>query len=177
MKRFMYAVAIAGLVLMFAFYTLMVITKIYAFVTLGITAMTICYHFTVRLVIGNILDVVKLSRFDPRSWRFRELRFEKKLYKAIRVKKWKKFAPTYDDKKFDLSCNSTEDVIGETCRADSVHWLCAAASLASIALSSVFGSLPAFLITGILGALFDLIFVIIQRYNRPRLMKYASKKG
>lgn len=177
MKRFMYAAAAFSLVLMFVFFFLMVNTSKNIFLTLGITSMTICYHFTVRLVIGSIMDSIKLSQFKPESGRFRERRFEKKLYKALRVKKWKKFAPTYDDGKFDLSKNTTESVIGETCRAESVHWLCAAASLVSIAFVSVFGSLPAFLITGILGALFDLMFVIIQRYNRPRLLRYAAKKG
>lgn len=176
MKRFMFSAATASLVLMFAFFIFMVNTSKHIFLTLGITSMTICYHFTVRLVIGSIADRVKLSQFKPGSWRFRERGFEKKLYKALRVKKWKKFAPTYDDSKFDLSKNPTENVIGETCRAESVHWLCIAASLVSISFAAVFGSLLAFLITGVLGALFDLIFVIIQRYNRPRLMRYAAKR-
>ena len=68
-------------------------------------------------------------------------------------------------------------MIGETCRAECVHWMCAAASLVSISFALVFDSLPAFLITGIAGALVDLVFVVIQRYNRPRLMRYAAKRG
>lgn len=177
MKRFMFSAAVASLVLMFAFFFLMVYTKKYVFTTLGITSMTICYHFTIRLVIGSIMDKISLMQFNPDSWRFRERKFEKKLYKALHVKKWKKFALTYDNSKFDLSKNPTEDVIGECCRAESVHWLCIAASLVSISFTAVFDSLLAFLITGIAGALFDLIFVMVQRYNRPRLLRYAAKKG
>lgn len=180
MKRFMFIAAGASLALMFVFFIIMVNVRVVAtqnvFLTLGITAMTICYHFTIRLVIGGIMDRLKLSNFQPSAWRFRERKFEKKLYKTIRVKKWKKFAPTYDDSKFDLSHSTTENVIGETCRAESVHWMCAAASLASITFAAIFESLPAFLITGIAGALFDLLFVIIQRYNRPRLIRYAAKQ-
>ena len=161
---------------MFVFFTLMLITGKNFFATLGITAMTIGYHFTVRLVIGGVMDRVKLSKFRPEAWRFRERRFEKKLYKVLRVKKWKKFAPTYDDGKFDLSYNTTKNIIGETCRAENVHWLCIVASLASIAFSITFGALAVFIVTGVLGALIDLMFVIIQRYNRPRLMRYAAKK-
>lgn len=181
MKRVMYTVAAVSLVLMFAFFIIMVNVRVIStknvFLTLGITAMTVCYHFTIRLVIGSVLDRINILKFNPGAWRFREHKFEKKLYKAIRVKKWKRFAPTYDDSKFDLSLNPTETVIGETCRAESVHWLCAAASLVSIVFAVQFGSLVVFLITGIAGALFDLAFVIIQRYNRPRLMRYASRKG
>ncbi|MDE6727234.1 MAG: hypothetical protein K2J80_04760, partial [Oscillospiraceae bacterium] len=51
-----------------------------------------------------------------------------------------------------------------------------AASLASITFAFVFGSLPAFLITGVLGALVDLVFVIVQRYNRPRLIRCAAMR-
>lgn len=177
MKRIMYIVAASSLALMFLFFILMVKTSKNVFMTLGITFMTIGYHFTARLVIGVLMDIIDLSQFRPGSFRFRERKFEKKLYKLLRVKKWKKFAPTYDERKFDLRERSTESVIGETCRAESVHWLCAVASLVSVTFAKLFGSLPAFLITGILGALVDLAFIIIQRYNRPRLMRYASKKG
>ena len=161
---------------MFVFFILMSNTHKNVFLTLGITSMTICYHFTMRLVIGSVMARISLSQFDPDSFRFRERGFERKLYKALRVKKWKKFAPTYDDNLFDLTKNPIDNVIGETCRAESVHWLCAAAGLASIALTSVFGSLIAFLITGIISALVDMVFIVIQRYNRPRLMRYAAKR-
>lgn len=181
MKRLMYIIAGASLALMFTFFILMVnIPKIAAknvFLTLGITFMTICYHFTARLVIGTLMDVISLSQFDPESWRFRELKFERKLYKILRVKKWKRFMPTYVNGKFDIAEKPIDNIIGEVCRAESVHWLCIAASLASITFAMPFGSLLVFLITGIAGALFDLMFVIIQRYNRPRLMRYAAKKG
>ena len=177
MKRFMYTAAGVSLVLMFVFFIFMVNTSKGIFLTLGVTSMTICYHFTARLVIGSIMDKIDLSQFKPGSWRFRERKFEKKLYKAIRVKKWKRFAPTYDDSKFDITRNSAETVIGETCRAETVHWMCIAASLVSISFALIFDSLPAFLITGIAGALVDLVFVIIQRYNRPRLKRYAAKRG
>lgn len=177
MKRFMYIAAAASLALMFAFFILMVNTWKNIFLTLGITCMTICYHFTSRLVIGSVMDRIKVAQFKPASWRFRERGFERKLYKAIRVKKWKRFMPTYDDSKFDLSQTSVEVIIGETCRAESVHWLCIAASLASITFAMPFGSLAVFIATGAAGALFDLMFVIIQRYNRPRLVRYAAKKG
>ena len=43
-----------------------------------------------------------------------------------------------------------------------------------------FGAYPVFVITSILAAMFDLIFVMIQRYNRQRvikLMKYKEGKS
>lgn len=173
MKRFMYIASCVSLALMFVFFIIMANTFNSVFLTLGITCMTICYHFTIRLVIGGIMDRISLDNFKPNAGRFRERGFERRFYKTLRVKKWKRFVPTYNDEHFSMK-NSLETLIGETCRAEAVHWLCIAASLVSIAFTAVFGSLAAFLVTGIIGALIDLVFVIIQRYNRPRLIKAAA---
>lgn len=174
MKRFMYTAAAVSLALMIGFCILAKYTELEVFVTLAITAMTTGYHFTIRLVIGSITAALKLSKFDPKAACYRERKFERKLYKALRVKKWKKFAPTYDKSLFSLD-NPPEDIVGEMCRAETTHWLCAAASLVSICFTIWFGSLPAFLITAILGAAVDMMFIVIQRYNRPRLMRLARK--
>lgn len=173
MKKFMYIAAFASLILMFTFAILAKNTGLEVFATLAITAMTICYHFTIRLVIGNITGCVKLSKFNPTAACYRERKFERKLYKALRVKKWKGFAPTYDKSVFSLD-NTPLDIARATCRAETTHVLCAAASLASICLTIWFNALPAFLITAILRACADLVFIVIQRYNRPRLIKLAK---
>lgn len=176
MKHFMYIVAGGSLALMFAFFILMVNTNKGVFATLGITAMTICYHFTVRLVIGNIAGSIKLSEFDPNAPRFRERGFERALYRKLRVKKWKKFAPSYDEREFSVKDHSFDELARTTCRAETTHWLCAGASLVSICFAVWFGSLAVFIITGVLGAIVDLVFVVLQRYNRPRLMRLAERK-
>ena len=38
-----------------------------------------------------------------------------------------------------------------------------------------FGNFSVFLITSVLSALIDLMFVIMQRYNRPRVVRLAEK--
>ena len=38
-----------------------------------------------------------------------------------------------------------------------------------------FGSLPVFVITSVLAACYDAIFVVMQRYNRPRIMRLIEK--
>lgn len=176
-KRFMYTVAFASLFLMFALFALAQATNKPVFMSLGITAVTICYHFTIRLVIGNIFESVDASYFKPDSFRFREMGFERKLYKAIRVKKWKKYIPTYEENKFTLKGNATEDIVNETCRAEATHWMNVVASLASIMLSSLFGAAPVFVVTAILGALAELVFISVQRFNRPRLRRLADLEG
>ena len=48
-------------------------------------------------------------------------------------------------------------------------------SFVPVAFSVWFGSLGVFLITSFAAFLFDSVFVILQRYNRPRLMRLAGR--
>lgn len=164
-----------SLALMFLFFTLMVNIARDAFCVLGIIFMTLCYHFTIRLVIISIMERISLSNFDPESRRFRGFEFEDRLWKILRVKKWKTLIPAYDKQVFSIK-RPLEELAGETCRSESVHILCALASLSTILFATMFGVWPAFIITGVLGALIDLAYVAVMRYNRPRLIKHTVRR-
>lgn len=176
-KRFMYTVAFVSLFLMFALFALAERTGNRAFTALGITTVVICYHFTTRLVMGNIFDGVHSSYFKPDSFRFREMRFEKKLYKIIGVRKWKNLLPVIDEERFALKWNTYETLIGETCRMEAMHWMNAFVSLASVLFSSLFGATPVFVVTAILGTLVELALISVHRYNRPRFRRLVDKEG
>lgn len=176
-KRVMYAVSVISMVLMFACFGIYRLAEIRILISVGITAMTVCYHFTIRLVIGNIVDAIMRNEADWRKPWFRERKFEKKLYKKLKVKQWKDRMPTIDENAFNLRKQPIERVIGATCQAEIVHELDVIASLAAILFAIPFGDLWVFLITSILGAALDMLFVIMQRYNRSRLVNFAAVKG
>lgn len=174
MKKVMYTVSVISLVLMFLFFGLTVGTRVRIFLTLGITALTVCYHFTVRLVIGNIMGLIS---FDHRGRWFKERPFEERLYKKLKVRRWKEYMPTYNAELYSLKTNSLIEVVNETCRSEVVHEINILASLVAMLFAIMFGDFWVFCITSVLGAAFDLAFVIIQRYNRPRLLRaYGRKK-
>ena len=50
------------------------------------------------------------------------------------------------------------------------------ASFVPLLFSLAVGVLPVFLITSLIAAAFDMIFVIIQRYNRPRLLRLINRR-
>lgn len=175
-KKTMYLISAMSLVFMFTFFGLFVRNHHDACFTLGITFMTISYHLIIRLVIGVLVDAVCDNHIDSsRSW-FEDSDAERAFYRLIRVHKWKKKLPTFDEGLFSLKKHSLEDVISASCQAEIVHELNIAASLLAMLFAIPFGSLLAFVLTSIAGALFDLVFVIIQRYNRPRLMRTAEKR-
>ncbi|MGN0669032.1 MAG: hypothetical protein ACI4JZ_00645 [Oscillospiraceae bacterium] len=176
MVKKMFVVSGASLVLLFAFWGMFLGTKKPAYFTFGIIAMTICYHFTVRLVIGGMFDFFLKNNVNYRRKWFAERDFEKNLYKKLRVKKWKKILPTADEDLFSLEKKTPEQVIMAGCQAEIVHECCAAAGLLSMFLAFPFGYFWVFFGTSVAAALCDLAFVAIQRFNRPRLLKFIERK-
>ena len=143
----------------------------------AVTFGTAFYHFAVRLAVGLLIDARYHNRMDyTRKW-FRERAFEPKLYQKIGVKKWKKRLPTFSPQEFNLKSRSVAEVVQATCQSEVVHEVNMALSFIPAVFSLWFGSLDVFLLTSCAAFLFDSIFVIMQRYNRPRLMRLLEKQG
>ena len=150
--------------------------KISILYTLTVTFGVTFYHFIMRLAVGTVFDKIFHNRIDYTKKWFQEKPFEKGLYRFLKVHAWKRFLPTFSPETFDAKTKTVEELLGATCQAELVHETIAVLSFAPIPLFLVFGSLPAFLITSFCAAGIDLIFVILQRYNRPRLLKLKMRK-
>lgn len=150
--------------------------KIGFILTMGITFGTFSYHFLMRLAVGKLVDSLFHNRMDYTKWWFRPRGFEKRLYALLKVKKWKKHVPTYDPDTFSAEKHSLEELAQATCQAEIVHEIIVVLSFLPILFTIPFGSLAAFLITSVLAAAIDCVFVLLQRYNRPRLVKIIERK-
>ena len=84
--------------------------------------------------------------------------------------------PTYNPDYYDVTKHSIEEIIQATCQAEIVHEVNMVLSFVPVIFTIWFGSLAAFLITSCVAFCFDGIFVIMQRYNRPRLMKLLKRQ-
>lgn len=146
------------------------------FVTLKITSYTVFYHFGVRLLIGGIMQAKFKNKMNYRRKWFQPKAFETGLYKKLGVKKWKNKMPTYVPETFSLEKHTAEEVLGASCQAEAVHGINVIASFVPLFFSLTAGAFPVFLITSLLAAAFDMIFVIIQRYNRPRLLRLTNRR-
>jgi hypothetical protein len=67
------------------------------------------------------------------------------------------------------------EIVGATCQAEVVHEVIMALSLLPIAFIPFLGGAAALIITSVLSMLIDSVFVILQRYNRPRLIKVMER--
>lgn len=145
------------------------------FFTIVITAGTISYHFWMRLFVGYVFNLVLNNKVDYHKKWFRVGKAEQKLYKIIKVKKWKKYFPTYDPNVFDKKQHSWHEIAGAMCQSELVHETIAVLSFLPIVSSIWFGATFVFVLTSLFSALFDLTFVILQRYNRPRVFQMLSR--
>ena len=140
-------------------------------ITIGVTL----YHFVMRLAVGTIVDLIMKNKADHKNIWFREKSFESKLYKLLRVRKWRKYIPTYSPSTFDSSKKTVNEIIGATCQAEVVHEIIMLLSLLPIISIPFLGGAAAMIITSILAMLFDSLFVILQRYNRPKLIRVMKR--
>ena len=140
----------------------------------AITTGTTFYHFAMRLVVGSIVPHCIHSPMK-RRW-FAQKSFEPRLYEALQVKQWKDHMPTYDPAAFSLRSNSLEQIVYNSCVSEAVHEVIVLFSFLPILFTFLWGALPVFLITSLLAAAFDSCFIVMQRYNRPRLLRILAKK-
>ncbi len=134
----------------------------------GVTAFMLVYHLWGRIIMGN---VTKLFLINRDHWWFRERGFEKKLYKLLRVKKWKDKALTYNPELFSVKDRTMDEIADTMTKAETDHWVNELISLVSILFAFVWGEAWIFVLTAVLAMLFDAQFIVIQRYNRPKVLR------
>ncbi len=143
--------------------------------SLAITCGTTGYHFAVRLLVGALFDRVPLTGSLSQKW-FRPRPWEERLYGRLRVKTWKGRLPTYAPESFSPRLHTWQEIGQAMCRSELVHETNCVLSFCPVFAAMWFGDLPVFLITSALAAAYDLLFVIVQRYNRPRIQRLAERQ-
>lgn len=140
----------------------------------GITCFTIMYHLGMRLVMGNVTKLFKINYRNPF---FKEKPYEKGLYRFLRVKEWKRNALTYNPELYDLKERTLTQLAKTTVKSEIDHWINILISMTTLLFPILWGALWIFILTALLAALFDSQFIIIQRYNRPRILRMIEREN
>ena len=128
---------------------------------IGIIAFTIMYHFGVRIIMGNVSKIFK-KHINYRQWWFKE---------------WKEKALTYNPESFSLKKHSLEEIANTMVKSEVDHWINEVISLSTLLFIIPWGKMWAFIISAICAMIFDSQFIIIQRYNRPRIVKIIKRES
>lgn len=171
---FMYSVIALTIIIWVACFTLYYggVTNSAAVLWTGIVSFMIMYHFWLRIIMGN---VSKLFKINPDHWWFREAPFEKKLYKFLKVKKWKDKTLTYNPESFSLKEHTLEEIALVMTKSEVDHWINEVISVTAILFSLIWGQFWIFLTTSIVAMIFDAQFIVIQRFNRPRILRILKR--
>lgn len=146
------------------------------FLTLAITFGTISYHLGIRLLVGFLYHVGMKNRADYTQKWYQVHPWEIRLYRLLRVKAWKNKMPTYQPQLFSAKDRTWDEIAQAMCQSELVHETNFVLSFVPVMAAKWFGSLDVFLITSFCGGIFDLLFVMIQRYNRARVMQLVLRQ-
>ena len=176
MKKIIKSITIISFILTLLFSAVYFHTENSASLSLAITMGTTLYHFAMRLVVGFFYDRIMNNKADLSRWWYQPKGFEKRIYNWLNVKNWKGIMPSYEPELFDPHKHTWNEIAQAMCQAELVHETIILLSFVPILFAKLFGALPVFVITSLLAAAFDMIFVIMQRYNRPRVIKLAERE-
>ena len=174
-QALMWRASIASFVGLIAVQALYAALRLEFLSILRTTALTAFYHFAVRLAFGEwLLPRLCARGIDSDCAWFRVRPWEASLYRRLKVHRWKGGMPTYSPDEFSMRDRGLNEIVTATCRAELVHEVNAALSFVPLLFALWFGAFPVFLLTSVAAAAFDLVFVMLQRYNRPRLLRLAQ---
>lgn len=139
----------------------------------GIVSFMILYHFGLRIWFGELTKRLSINCRHP--W-FKSHRFESALYRLLRVRKWKDKVLTFDPAAYDFKNRTLEQLATTMAKSELDHWINEVISIVSIFFTLIWGCLPAFLISAVIAMLFDAQFIIVQRYNRPIVLRLSDRR-
>lgn len=144
---------------------------------IAITSGTIAYHFVMRLMVGLAFHATMRNKADYRKRWYQVSKREMAVYEKLKVKQWKRRMPTYDPALFDPRLHTWEEIVQAMCQAELVHETIAVLSFLPILAGIWLGEYPVFIVTSVLSSACDIVFVIMQRYNRQRVTKLLNRKS
>lgn len=143
-----------------------------------VTSLTGSYHFTMRLIVGQIM-ILYYRKHPPRlgSFTTRSFAFEPELYRRLNVKSWKNRLITARPDQFDMKNLTPAEMLRSMVQAETGHLMIMLLSFLPLLLIIPYGTAPVFIITSVLACIMEVPFVIIQRYNIPRIIRYMELTG
>ncbi len=139
----------------------------------GIVSFMILFHFGGRIYMGNITKKWNINYNHPF---YKQRKFEKKLYKILRVRKWKDKVFTFEPQLYDFQNRTLPQLATTMAKSELDHWINEIISIISIFFFLIWGCFSAFFISAVLAMIFDAQFIIVQRYNRPIVLRLMQRK-
>ena len=139
----------------------------------GIVCFMILYHFGLRIYMGTVTKKWNITYNHPF---FTTQKFEKKLYKLLKVRKWKDKVLTFEPEMYDFQNRTLTQLANTMAKSETDHWINEIISVISMFFAFIWGCPAAFIISAVAAMIFDAQFIIVQRYNRPIAIRLSERR-
>lgn len=137
------------------------------------------YLLAIALLAHPVGEAIPGTAFHPERFPFCGCPWETRLYRLLRVAKWKDKVPDMSKRLSDMqpkkllsvSVDQMDALLCEMCRAESVHWAEVLLGIGCVFIAPGIGWVL-FAVWALLG---NLPFILIQRYNRPRILVLKNR--
>lgn len=136
---------------------------------------TVFYQFAMRILVGETVTALLKGKKLENCRYFRQRSFEPKLYRFLRVRKWKGKAITAKPWQFDMKKRSPGELLFFINQAETVHTVSFFLSFLPLCLIPFFGRGGITFLLSAAAAALDLKYIVIQRFNRPRMEKLCKR--
>ncbi len=175
-KRTLYIISGACIVLMFVFLALFVHSHNNGMLIIGLIMLNVSYQLTTRLLVGLICDGFFENGINSSAEWFGTTDYEERFYSLIGMKYLKRNLPKFERTDFSLTRQSIQNIIDTGCEIETEHEITIGTSMLGMLLVIPFGYIWIFAVTAIVTVVYDLLFIAVQRYNRPRLERVQAKR-
>lgn len=146
------------------------------FYVLTISFGVVLYQFAIRIFVNWFINNTTKRPWSYTNRWFRERNFERPLYKLFLVHRWKNHLPK-DIKKDEKRLGK---VISNSCMVEVSHEIVILASFLPVLLPLLLENFTAchglLIFSCIVSAIIDLLFVMKERYTRPKLVRLYHKQ-
>ncbi len=175
-KNTLYIISVSLIVLMFVFMALFVRSKNGVMLVFGVIMLNAAYQVITRLLVGTICEGVFENGIDSSAEWFKTGESEERLYSFLGIKRLKRNLPKFERTDFSLTRQSIQDIIDTGCEIEAEHEINIVVSMLGVLFAIPFGETWVFVIFAVAAVLYDLLFIAVQRFNRPRLETVQLKR-
>ncbi len=175
-KNTLYIISLSCIVLMFVFLALFVRSKNEVMLVFGVIMLNAGYQVITRLLAGTICEGVFENGINSSAEWFNTSEAEERLYGFLGIKYLKRNLPKFERTDFSLTRQSIQDIIDTGCEIEVEHEVNILVSMLGMLLTVPFGQTWVFVLFAVGAVLYDLLFIAVQRYNRPRLETVQLKR-
>ncbi len=175
-KNTLYLLSVIFIMLMFVFLALFVRSKNGVMLVFGVIMMNAAYQVITRVLVGTICEGVFENGINSSAEWFRTSEAEERLYGFLGIKYLKRSLPKFERTDFSLTRQSLQDIMDTGCEIEAEHEVNILVTMLGMLLTIPFGETWVFVVFAVGAVLYDLLFIAVQRYNRPRLETVQLKR-